>query len=286
MLACFNDSADFKGLDKSAFKFTHGLLNHPSLSLEHLSEVLPRLGERVVYSSNLLNVKDDFEGTFKNKNQEMKLTDVIDTLKTSSAYIMVNGPEVDSSFKELHQSLVEDVNTLMQRLSVGKKAIDPKLFLFIASPNSVTPFHIDRYSTFLMQFRGSKKVSIFPQWDERVVSDTSREAYIAYSNTKLPFNEEIDDLGECFDFSPGEALHIPFIAGHHIKNGPEDISISMSIIFNTEQSMMWRKAIRYNMASRKLLSPLGLKPSRVGQQTTRDLIKAKAWGVVSKLRSG
>lgn len=285
MFNSFTNTDALKLMDKEAFKFHHTLLAHPSLSLENLATVLPRLKDRVVYSKDLLNLADDFEGTFKHSSKEKSLEEVIETIRTGNSYIMVNGPEADESFKDLHRLLLEDVETLMRQLGVGNKAIDSKLFLFIASPNSVTPFHIDRYSTFLMQFRGTKQVSVFPQWNENAVSSVNREAYIAYANTKLPFNEEIDKLGEVFDFSPGEAIHIPFISGHHVKNGSDDVSISMSIIFNTAQSMAWRQALRFNFTARKIMSRFGLQPSAVGQSVIKDKIKAKAWTTFSKVRN-
>ena len=285
-MKCFNENDVLDQLDSAAFKFTHKLMGHPALSLENLARVLPSLSaERVSFSKGLMNIGDDFESTFKQRHADRSLEDVIENIRTSNAYIMVNRPEVDPSFAPLHRQLVEDVETLMRRLGVGDKAIDPQLFLFIASPNSITPFHIDRYSTFLMQFRGSKHVSVFPQWDDRCVSSAHREAYISYSNTKLPFNEEIDALGTSFEFSPGEALHIPFIAGHHVRNGSDDVSISMSIIFNTEQSMAWRRALRFNHSARRFLKPVGVTPFPVGKQPWRDATKAQLWDSFTKLRS-
>lgn len=284
MFNCFNRDADFGLFDKAAFKFSHRLMGHPALSMENIANVLPRLKDRVVYSGSPFKLGDDFEGSFKNRQQEKPLEEIIDTLQVSNSYIMVSGPEVDPSFFELYREMLDDVESVMCSLRLGKQAIDAKLFLFIASPNSVTPFHIDRFSTFLFQFRGSKTVSVFPQWAECAVSSASREAYVAYSNTKLPFSPEIDALGTEFNFSPGEALHIPFIAGHHVKNGPGDVSISMSIIFNTSQSIAWRQALRFNFTARKLYKKIGMQPSPIGQSFARDLIKAKAWSAFSSVR--
>ena len=285
-MKCFDENDVLNQLDSAAFKFTHKLMGHPALSLENLARVLPSLSsERVSFSKGLMNIGDDFESTFKQQHADRSLEDVIENIRTSNAYIMVNRPEVDPSFAPLHRQLVDDVEILMRRLGVGNNAIDPQLFLFIASPNSITPFHIDRYSTFLMQFRGSKHVSVFPQWDDRCVSSAHREAYISYSNTKLPFNDEIDALGTSFEFSPGEAIHIPFIAGHHVRNGSDDVSISMSIIFNTEQSMAWRRALRFNHSARRFLKPVGISPVPVGKQPWRDAAKAQLWDSFTKLRS-
>lgn len=275
-MQCFDDDMAQDQLDKAAFKFTHKLMGHPALSLENLARVLPALPSgHVMYSKGLLKLNDDFEATFKERPADRSLEETIENIRVSDSYIMVSQPEIDDSFKSVYRQLIDDVQTLMKKNGVSNTVIDPKLFLFIASPNSITPFHIDRYSTFLMQFRGSKEVTVFPQWDERVVSAANREAYVAYSNTKLPWTEETDQLGTTFTFSPGEALHIPFIAGHHVRNGSSDVSISMSIIFNTEQSIAWRDALRFNHMTRKYFGPIGMTPSAVGRSDLRDSTKAQ-----------
>jgi hypothetical protein len=187
---------------------------------------------------------------------------------------MVRSPEVDRSFKELYQELVADVETLIRQRGVGSKAVDPQLYLFIASPNSITPFHIDRYSTFLMQFRGSKEVCVFQPWDDRVVAPANREAYVSYTNTHLPWSPKVDVLATKYLFKPGEALHIPFVSGHHVRNGSEDVSISMSIIFNTRETMIWRRALNFNHKLRPVLSHFGLKPAPIGVNFWRDTAKS------------
>ena len=172
----------------------------------------------------------------------------------------------------------------MQSRGVGDMPVGAQLYLFIASPNSVTPFHIDRYSTFLMQFRGSKTVTVAQPWDDRVVSQSDREAYVVRQNTKLPWSQQTDQLSTAFEFNPGEALHIPFVAGHHVRNGPEDVSISMSIIFNTRESIRWRDALSFNHVMRKQLQRMGMVPGKVGQSAWQDAIKSRMWHGYLKVR--
>lgn len=281
----FEETYALDQLDSAAFKFNHKLLGHPSLSLENLARVLPELpAGRVEFSKGLLNINDDFENTL-NQAGKLKLEEIIENIRVSNSYIMVNHPDVHPSFAPIKRQLVEDVGSIMRRLDIGKEVIDPRLFLFIASPNSITPFHIDRYSNFLMQFRGSKHVSVFPQWDERAVTAKHHEAYMAYSNTKLPFNDDIDALGTRFEFKPGEAIHIPFLAGHHVRNGSDDVSISMAIFFNTEQNNAWRKALRFNGIARKALNKMGMDPAPIGRQAWRDKAKAWGWDAFTRIRN-
>lgn len=153
------------------------------------------------------------------------------------------------------------------------------LYLFIASPDSVTPFHIDRYSTVLMQFRGSKTVTIYPAWDERVADPRECEDYVAYAAQRGPLRKaDADEQSSPFSFAPGESLHIPFAAGHHVQNGPDDVSISLSIIFKTDETERMRKAILFNRRARRAFSHVGFQPAVVGQAPWKDTMKAVVHG--------
>lgn len=278
MLRCFDEGVDASRVDRESFVCGHKLMGHPALSLESLCRVLPQLPPgQVMYATRRLATADNFEKTFKQSPLDRSVAQTIETIRESDSYIMVNSPQVDDSFKELYQDLIHDVESLMHERGLGTTAISPKLYLFIASPNSVTPFHIDRYSTFLMQFRGSKSVTVSDPWDDRVVTSPDRENYVAYVSTQLPWSPETDRISTRYQFEPGQALHIPFVAGHHVHNGPDDVSISMSIIFNTPQTMAWRDALNFNQRARKVLRPVGLGPGPVGAHPGRDALKAKAW---------
>ena len=107
---------------------------------------------------------------------------------------------------------------------------------------------------------------------------------MAYANTRLPWSQDADALGTRFEFRPGEALHIPFVAGHHVRNGDDDVSISMSIIFNTPQSMAWRRALAFNHSARPVLGRVGLAPAPVGRQPWRDGVKSRLWSTAQSAR--
>lgn len=288
MYKCFVDGFDEGMLDRRGALLKHKLLSHPALSLENLAAVIPALPqkEHVFYSKELLDTGADFESTYRSRPQDRTIEETIDSIRRSNSYIMVRAPEVHDSFKELHRDLISDVETVMRKRGAGSAALDPQLYLFIASPNSVTPFHLDRYSTFLLQFRGSKTVSIFPQWNEQVVPAARLEDYVAYASTKLDWQDSMNALGVHHEFQPGDALHIPFAAGHHVKNGPGDVSISMSIIFNTDESEVWRRALLFNQFSRRRLARIGLAPSPVGKGGWRDAAKSGLWRAMSRARRG
>jgi len=286
MYRCFEESLDARRLDREPFVLGHRLLGHDALTLENLARVLPALpAEQVMFSKDLLGLHDDFEETFRGERQDVSLSQVLEQIRTGSSYIMVRSPEAHPSFAELHRALLADVESAMHARGIPGAAKDAQLYLFIASPGAITPFHIDRYSTFLLQFRGTKQVSVFPQWDERVVSARECEDYATYQSTRLAWDDSREHLGIRFEFTPGMALHIPFMAGHHVKNGMDDVSISMSIIFNTQESVAWQGALGFNSLLRRVLDPLGMRPARVAANDTRDAVKARAYETYQRLQS-
>lgn len=285
MLRCFDDGLDRSRLDKQAFTFRHTLMGHPALSIENLARVIPRLpANQVFYSSGQLSKNDDFDRAHIDHRNGITLQETIEQIRTSNSYIMVRSPEADPSFVELHKDLISDVSILMKERRVGTYPVESMLYLFIASPNSITPFHIDRYSTILMQFQGSKELTVFPQWDERVVPADDREGFVGYSGRRPTFRPEIEPFGTCFKFQPGEALHIPFVAGHHVKNGPAEVSISMSIIFKTDQTVRQMQAMSFNNVCRPILRRFGLHPHTIGSSPWRDSMKSTAFRIYRKAR--
>lgn len=279
MTRCFEPNLDPRLLDREPFRFSHRLMEHPALSLDNLGRVLPALPkEQVFYSRSTRDTGEDLDRLHENNRNGLSIEETIENIRGADSYIMVRSPETDASFGSLHRALLEEVSALMRLNGRSGGVRESMLYLFIASPNSVTPFHIDRYSTLLLQFRGSKTVTIYPAWDPRVADQQACEDYVAYAAPRGPRRHPGGEaLGTAFSFSPGEALHIPFVAGHQVENGPDDVSISMSIIFQTAETERLRKAMMFNRQARKALSRFGLQPSVVGQAPWRDAIKAVAY---------
>lgn len=275
MLNCFEGELDIGLLDRRPFKFQHKLMGHPALSLQSLEQSIPELPtERVKYSSGLLKNGDHFEEAYRTHRNGLSLEETIEKIRTSDSYIMVREPEIHPTFRELHRELSADVATLMRQAGLGATPIRPRLYLFIASPNAFTPFHIDRNSTLLMQFQGSKAIAVFPSWDERVVRTIDQEDYAGYAPQPLPWRKESDILAHKFRFTPGEALHIPFVAGHYVQNDPDDVSVSLSIIFNTPRTETQLRAMGFNRQLRAAMARLGLQPYPAGKVFWRDQVKS------------
>jgi hypothetical protein len=262
---CFGPQLGQIKFDLEPMKFNHKLADHPALSLESLSKALPELPKhQVMYS----------KGPIEHKNG-LRMEDAIETIKVSNSYIAVKNPEEHPSFRDLFYDLEYDLTKLIKMKKKGVKAKDAMLCLFIASPNTHTPFHFDQYTNFLMQFRGSKEIDVFPPLDQRVVSAEDYEAFIDQNEKQLTLKPEVDHLAQKFQFSTGEAMHIPFGSAHHVKNGPDDVSISLSMLFHTDETLMLTNAMRMNYRLRRRMKEMGIQPGKVGKSSHFDLFKAR-----------
>jgi hypothetical protein len=261
--------------DRQSYRCRHTLLGHPALELENLARVVQQLPtDNVFFSSGLLPKDADFDRAHVDYRTGLSLKDTVENMMTSNSYIMLRAPEQDASFQPLFRELRAEVEGLMRAQGVGERAVDPMLYLFIASPNSVTPFHIDRYSTLLMQFRGRKAVHISPAWDEQVVAAPDVESFVVRSGVRVPYRETFDATATRYEFGPGDALHIPFVAPHYVKNGADDVSVSLSIIFNTRETARHLRALHTNHVLRSRLGRLGYRPTPVNRSLPLDHVKS------------
>jgi len=284
-MKCFDGLLPEHKLDRRPFKIRHSLQEHPALSLANLQKVLPRLpADQVFFSKGSLKKSDNFDRAHIDQKSQFSLEEALADLLRSNAYIMVRSPEVDPSFKDLYRSMQSDVESLIRAQGLGNHAIDPMLYMFIASPKSITPFHLDRYSTLLLQLQGTKKVYLYPAWDERFCTAETLEGFVSQTGVRPTYREDMASFGQCFDFGPGEVLHIPFVAPHHVENGDESVSISLSIIFNTDESNLKTKALMFNHKLRQLGRIWSWQPAQVNKYPLADAIKGNAYRLVSRLK--
>lgn len=192
-------------------------------------------------------------------------------------------PEVHPAFKSVYDQLTYDIGALMRSQGTGSVPLEMELWLFIASPNAVTPFHFDRFSNFLFQFRGSKQLAVFEPWNDEVLDAGCYEAYVAREERRMVWHPDKDRFAHKFNLVPGDGVHIPFLGGHYLKNGPEDASITLSVFFHNAETRRWSRALRTNQILRKRLGRFGVKPDNVNSDASFDQFKAASYPLVWRL---
>jgi hypothetical protein len=284
MSRCFDSGLPAGKLDRVPFTFKHHLLDHPALTMEGLAEALPQLHpDRIAYSKGLSDLSINFDRAHLEHGNGLSLRETIETIRTSNSYIAVRDPVDHPAFRDLYESLRAEMTELQRQSGNSQEIHEPRMWLFIASPNAMTPFHFDRYSNVLMQIRGSKEVAVFPNFRSDIVPIDICEAYMDRKDVQAPWHPDLDAHAIKFDFRPGDTLHIPYTAGHYVKNGPEDVSISLSFFFQTDETLRWTRAMQFNHRVRKRVERFGMSPSPVGQNRYVDSAKARALPLLSMM---
>jgi Cupin-like domain len=152
-------------------------------------------------------------------------------------------------------------------------------FIFITSPGSVTPLHFDPEHNILLQIRGTKTMTIFPADDERFSPAIEHERFHSGGHRNLPWREEFREAGQPFDMTPGDAVHVPFMAPHFVQNGP-GVSVSLSITWRSEWSYREEYAFRMNNVLRKA----GMNPRRPHRFPRDNHLKSLSFRAIDKAR--
>ena len=203
--------------------------------------------------------------------------DVIRDLHNANAWLTLLNVEQDPGMAEL-------MNTHLDQLEAGMVAKQGKMrkrvgFVFVSSPNSVTPVHFDIEHSLLMQVSGRKTVSI-GRFESDAVRRHEIDRYWDGSHGRI---ETLPPEVAAYTLTPGRAVYIPPGTPHWVHNGP-DISLSVTLTYFTAATVRENRIEDFNSHLRRR----HMKPREPGRSTTVDTAKVCAigvWAIGQRLRS-
>ena len=206
--------------------------------------------------------------------------DVIRDLRNANAWLTLLNVEADPGVADL-------MNTHLDQLETGVTAKQGKrvklrkrvAFVFVSSPNSVTPVHFDIEHSLLMQVSGSKTVSI-----GRFESDAARRhefnRYWEGSHGRI---EDLPPQEAAYTMTPGRAVYIPPGTPHWVHNGP-DISLSVTLTYFTAATVRENRVENFNAhLRRRHVNPR--EPGRSAAVDTAKVCAIGVWTIGQRLRS-
>jgi hypothetical protein len=258
------------------FTIRHKLSAHPLFTLTRLIELAKCLPpDYVEYNSGKVGVNLDPKLTPQNG---LSVVETIRRIEECGSWMVMKFVETDAAYSELLSECLEEVLRLCGPSITGITRREG--FIFISSPNSVTPYHFDDEHNFLLQIRGKKQVSIFDPKDRSLLSDVEIENHFRPgAHRNLVFKEEYQSKAQVFELSPGDGLHFPVTAPHWVKNGGE-VSISFSITFRSLFSERRQRVYRCNAH----LRDWGLSPTPPNESELRDKLKASTFTLANRVR--
>lgn len=255
-------------------KLTHNLRDHPLLKIEALA----RLGESLAEASVEYNKGDlpvGIDPALVPANG-LSIGDTIRMVETSGSWAVLKNIEQEPEYQALLMGLLTELKPHIEAKT--GRMLKPQGYIFVSSPNAVTPYHFDPEHNILLQLRGTKTMTQFPAGDPRFAPDETHEGYHTGGHRNLVWRDELAAGGTEWPLKPGDALFVPVMAPHHVKNGPA-VSISLSITWRSDWSFAEADARAFNGVLRKV----GVTPQAPGRFPAQNKGKATAWRVIRKL---
>ena len=253
-------------------KLAHVLPDHPLLGIEALA----RLGEALPPACVEYN-RGDLPIGVDGKPAPTGLTigETIRGIDTAASWAVLKNIEQRPEYAALLAVLLGELRPHIEARTGAM--LKTQGFVFVSSPDAVTPYHFDPEHNILLQLRGTKLLTQFPAGDSRFAPDSVHESYHLGGGRELAWDDGFLPRGVRFALSPGEAVYVPVMAPHFVRNGPA-VSISLSITWRSEWSFAEADARGCNAMLRRI----GLNPRAPGRYPARNAAKATAWRIWAK----
>ncbi|OBV11480.1 cupin-like domain-containing protein [Erythrobacter dokdonensis] len=251
----------------------HSLTSHPLLEIEALAQLAGMLPVKSV-EYNRGDLPIGVEG--KPGSNGLTIVETIRKVAEAQSWAVLKNIEQIPAYEALLMDLLGEIRPEIEAATGAMLA--PQGFIFVSSPNSVTPYHFDPEHNILLQIRGTKVMTQFPAGDTRFVPDEAHETYHSGGPRELRWDDAMLPHGTEFPLSPGEALFVPVMAPHFVKNGPSP-SVSLSITWRSEWSYRESDARIMNA----ILRERGFKPASPGRWPRQNYAKAYAYRAMRKL---
>jgi hypothetical protein len=243
------------------FLVRHRLEHEPLFALERLIELAKALPEdRVEYNAGDVPISLDPRRT---PRTGLSVEETIRGIEECRSWMALKNVERDPRYARLLDRCLDEIQERSEPLCPGMRMREG--FIFVSSPGSVTPYHIDPEHNFLLQIRGTKTVSLFDGDDRGLLSERELEAFYARGHRNLAFQDTNQAMAHAFELAPGDALYFPVTWPHWVRNGPK-VSVSFSITFRTASSDRREILFRINQTLRRLR----LQPRPVGRSPRAD----------------
>ena len=252
---------------------THNLPSHPLLEIEALANLAEELPiASVEYNRGDLPIGVDG----KPGSNGLTIAETIRRVAEAESWAVLKNIEQVPAYEALLLGLLDEIRPEIEAATGAM--LTPQGFIFVSSPGSVTPYHFDPEHNILLQIRGTKVMTQFPAGDTRFVPDVAHETYHSGGPRELKWDDGFLAHGREFPLSPGEALFVPVMAPHFVKNGPAP-SVSLSITWRSEWSYRESDARIFNA----ILRERGFSPAAPGRWPDQNYAKAYAFRIMRKL---
>lgn len=249
---------------------SHTLSSHPLLQLDALIELGKRQQARRLVRTHSADAGagTSFADAPNLHPNARSAAETLADLAAAKAWTSLLNVQADPTYRALIDEVLDALRPVIDRRDPGM--CYRAGWIFVTSPNAVTPFHIDHEHNFILQILGTKRLYVWDPFDRAIVSERAQERFHdEHSRELVTWDEVFRARAQVFDLAPGMGGYMPSTTPHMVENGPGP-SITISFTYYTDATR--RRELLYRGNAR--LRRLGLSPAPVGASPTRDRLKA------------
>ncbi|WP_446742459.1 hypothetical protein [Silvibacterium acidisoli] len=259
------DRSFHNNFDRTAFSFSHSLHESPLFRMDSLLALAERLS--AFPGRYYIEEGQPHPGMgWGSRLPSASLLESLRTLKERQSLVMLKRVQAEPDYADVAEELTNEL-TQMTGIDMRSHYRDTVITILIASPERVTPYHIDGEANLLMQIQGMKDIYIFDGTDREILPAIEIEHFWTGDIHAATYREALQSRAWCFRLQPGIGVSNPVLFPHWVRNGPE-VSISVSVNFKRRNDDV-ADAFRVNARMRRL----GLHPMEPGKIATIDHTK-------------
>src|ERR1700681_508756 len=248
------------------FAIRHKLAGHPLLTLPRIAQLAAELPRDLIeYNSGKVAISQDPDAI---PSVDLDPVEVVRRIETAGAWMVLKRVENSPEYRKLLEDALLSVarargfNSL---LDAGFEQLEG--FLFVSSPHSTTPFHLDSEDNFFVHIHGEKFFTIFDNNDRSIVGDDEIERSMT-KHRNLKYDERFASRGSEFHLFAGDGCYVPYQWPHWVRTAGS-YSISMAITWKTREVRRLNDLHFFN----SMLRGIGLPQQPPGRQPARAAIK-------------
>ena len=261
-------SGEFAELfNRLPFMVSHNLADHPLFELRRLMELAGKLlplTDKVVFYTD--SPKLD-QGWNRSRHKGASIFEAFSHLEETNSWILLKSIQEVPKYQVLLKECLAELGGLTN-VDLNKEITWADAYVFISSPHTVTPYHIDHESNFLIQIHGEKEVNLFDPNDRTILTDPEIEQYYVGDLNGAKYREEVQGKAKVFKIAPGQGVHHPVRAPHWVRNG-NTYSVSLSVLFFMREFDLQARVYQANHYIRKLK----MTPTPPGKSSMKDKVK-------------
>jgi ribosomal protein L16 Arg81 hydroxylase len=251
------------------FPIRHNLVGNPLFSLERLIQLLQTMPrDRIEFSSGKAAISQDPATT---PTIDLTPAEIVTRIETCDAWMVLKQVESDPAYRALLEDALLTTARAQGHNSLADAGYsDIRGFIFVSSPGSTTPFHVDNEDNFFVQLHGEKFFHVYDNTDRGIASEEMLEDVVV-KHRNLKFDPAFDVKATHYTLKPGDGIFVPYQWPHYVQTS-DTYSISMAITWKSEEVMARNDIFVVN----SMLRSLGLPQMPPGTQPMFDGLKLAA----------